>query len=844
MNGILLGVGVLVLAASGLRADLRLCEFESGGETFDFDGISSRRFARIFDEAGNIAEHDRAGWTAKTKSIAFLLPTTNGGVWRVSCRYKLRHTQAGQALFAVGPGGYSMYVIPESAQRWSVLSGRAHVPPGEDKVTLRVVLQHGDPVFEYRDLTVIEETPRDPVVASWKQLDDLDGTFAVSQGQPGMLEFVWRRVDGRPRCAPGDFRGRLDLPPGIAFVGSNCIDQKTACVVTNANGSTVVTFAMSRGADMAGSLKGYVSERGHAFVVKATGLAGGRGTGRLTLDYVGTAVPKFSIALTPVEFMVVPRIKAKAPARYANGIMPGGTVESLCGTAASEMASFMGDCGVSWVVGRASPDVYARWRTAGINRITPGIWPCVDGYHICSRKDPVPESDRYVALTADLEPTTVVAGSVCPVTVYERSEYFRTKTVPYIQECIRGTDGCWANWEPGAFKGKGCFCDRCCRKFAEHLGKPYEHVKSAWPKCAMKGGAWFAEAERFRSLEHAKVVKTIDAVVRDATGGVRSLGFIPAIAWIEMSNWWRPRAHAAEAQAIDYAGSLKWICPWGPYVAWESEFPYVRQNRKPICHFLAARDVRRTVDADYPAHGRPKLMALPHGRQCGHWITQPEHIGMALDSYFFNGHECSVLYFYPQGYDARYWERFADATSRSARYEGYVVDGRRCDDTVGMSPIAPYAMSIKAPSAYLPDEHGVSMLQAVAWERGGRRIVAVFNFWQGGEAFFNLKLSGMSGSVAIVDEKDVLRAIDAQTLRWDAKALAEKGVNLAVPASRCRVFEFRSDGSVDDATSIFTDAELQRVLDSRRERLEKAAQKDAEQEDANGPPFHEFMPVI
>lgn len=844
MSGILLGLGALLLASGGMQAGLKPCELEAGGVTFDFEAISKRRFWRIFEEPGNIAKRDRAGRITKTKSLVFQLPSTNGGVWRVSCKYKLRHTKAGQALYSVSPGGYSMYVIPESAEEWSVLSEKAHVPSGEDKVTLRIALQHGDPVFEYKDLTVIEETPQDPVVASWKQIDDLDGTFAVSHGQPGMLEFVWRSVDGRPRCAPRDFRGRLELPSGIVFVGSNCIDWKTLAVSTNANGSTVVTFAMSRDAEMVGSLNGYVPERGHTFVVKATAPVGTRGTGRMTLDYVGKAVPGFSVALTPVEFMVVPRIKAKAPARYANGVMPGGTVESLRDAAAGAMASFMGECGVSWIVGRASQDVYSTWRAAGISRITPGIWPCVDGYHVCNRKDPVPESDRYIALTADLTPTTVIAGSVCPVTVYERSEYFRTKTVPYIQECVKGTDGCWANWEPGAYKGKGCFCDRCCRKFAEHINKTYEHVKTAWPKCVMAGGVWFDEAKRFRSLEHAKVVKTLDEIVREATGGDRSLGFIPAVAWIEMSSWWRPRGYAAEAQAIDYAGSLKWICPWGPYVAWESGFPYVRQNRKPICHFLAARDVRRTVDADYPVGGRPNLMALPHGRQCGHWITQPEHIGMALDSYFFNGHECSMLYFFPQGYDARYWERFADATSRSARYEDYVVDGRRCDDLVRVSPIAPYARSIKSPSAYLPDEHDVSMLQTVAWEKNGRRIVAIFNFWQSGEAFFNLKLSGLSGNVAIVDEKGVLRAVDVQTRRWNAKTLAENGVNLVVPASRCRVFEFRSDGSSDDATSILTDAELERVLDSRRERLERAVQEDAEQEDGNGPPFHEFMPVI
>lgn len=217
---------------------------------------------------------------------------------------------------------------------------------------------------------------------------------------------------------------------------------------------------------------------------------------------------------------------------------------------------------------------------------------------------------------------------------------------------------------------------------------------------------------------------------------------------------------------------------------------------------------------------------------------------MALDSYFFNGHECSMLYFFPQGYDARYWERFADATSRSARYEDYVMGGHRCDDAVSVSPMAPYARSVKSPSAYLPDEHDVSMLQTVAWEKNGRRIVAVFNFWQRGEAFFNLKLFGMSGNVAIVDEKGVLRAVDAQKSRWDAKTLAENGVNLVVPASRCRVFEFRSDGSDDGATSILTDAEFRRELDSRRESLEKAAQEDARREDGNGPPFHEFMPVI
>lgn len=831
-------------AAWSRTIDLPEAKVGTGGIAFDFEAISAKRFAGVFDASRNIAKIERSGTLTATKTFTFDLPHTNGGVWRVSCRYKLRHTKAGQALFDVKPGGYYMYVIPESAGSWSTLSERAFVPQGEDRVTLRIALQHGDPVFEYKDLTVIEETPRVPMVASWKQIDDLDGSFAVSQGQPGMMEFVWRRTDAKKRYAPADFRGCFELPAGIEFLGGSCVDMKTTSVTTNDNGSTVVSFAISKRTGPVAKFDEYVPERGLAIAVKATGKVGMRGIGRLTLDYIGKSSPKFSVTLKPIEFRIVPHIAVKSPTHYANGIMPGGALERLGGVADDEMAKFLGDCGVTWLVGKASQKLYAKWRSVGISRLTPGIWPCVDGYHICNRTDPIPESDRYVALTADLKPTTVIANSVCPVTVYEQSEYFRSKTIPYMQEYIKGADGCWANWEPGGFKGKGCFCERCCRKFAEYLGKPFEDVRSSWPKCAMKGGQWGSEAKRFRSLEHAKVLKTLDSIVRKETGGVNSLGFIPAIAWIEMSSWWRPRNYAAEAQAIDYAGSLDWICPWGPYAAWESGFPYVQQKRKPVCHFLAARDVRRTVDLDYPANSRPKLMALPHGRQCGHWITQPEHIGMALDSYFFNGHEAAILYFYPQGYDARYWERFADASGRAAKYESYVFGGRRVDDAVRVAFLAPYARNMKTPSAYLPDEKNVSMLQTVAWEKDGGMIVAVFNFWQDGEAFFNLKVSGLSGRVSIVDEKGVLRVSDARKEDWDAKELAEKGVGLIVPAARCRVFEFRTDGEVRDASSLLTNEGLKLEMKNRRDRLEKSAQRDAEREEINGPVFHEFMPVI
>lgn len=822
--------------------DLPETKVGRGGVAFDFKAISEKRFAGVFDASRNIAKTERSGTLTATKTFTFDLPHTNGGIWRVSCRYKLRHEKAGQALFAVKPGGYFLYTIPESGDEWSELSERAKVPAGQGKVTLTVNLNQGKARFDYRDLTVIDETPRVPVETMWTLSDNMDGTFAVSEGQVCEMEFYWRKTSPAAKYLAGDFTGRLVLPPGISFVGSGFADEKTVKTTVRPDGSSETTFAVSRFARAPADA--YVGYGGMALALKATRGPGTAGEGRLTFDYRGKSAAPFTVALRPVTFLVIPRIgSVTAPVRYANGVMPGGSLETIGGSAAEELASFMGGCGVTWLVGRASAAKYAAWRKAGISRLTPGIWPCVDGFHVCGHK-PIPESDRYVALTPDCKPTTVTPGSVCPVTVYEKSEYFRTVTVPFMRDYIKGTDGCWANWEPGSYAGKGCFCDRCCRKFAEYVGEPYETVKAAWPKCVMKGGRWFDRIQKFRSLEHAKVVKTLDGVVREATGGEKSFGFIPAIAWIEMSSWWRPRNYAAEVQAIDYAGALGWMCPWGPYAAWETGFPYVPEKRKPLCQFLAARDIRATVDRDYPEGRRPKLMGLPQGRQCVHWMTQPESIALAMDSYFFNAWESTVLYFFPQGYDARYWERFADATGRAAKYESCVLDGRRVDGTVRAEPFGPYAANAKMPSAYLPDEKDVPMFQTVAWEKDGRRIVAVFNFWQKGEAFLRLKVSGLDGRVAVVDETGVLSAADEKTPLRAGADLAANGIPVVVPAARCRVFEFRTDGDWKDATSVLTDAAVRRLLESRRGALEKAAADDARRENANGPIVTDSMPVI
>ena len=808
---------------------------EPGGVTFDFEAISAKRFAGAFDPQRNVLKERFEGVATNTVRLTLPLPSTNGGVWRVSARYKLRHTAPGgkQVRFRVEPSDDRPFKIHECGYGWGELSTVVDVGPGRRSLSVAFVVADGDcAVLEYKDVSLVDETPRSPIVLKEMPMGNLDGRFAVSEGGYGRLEYYWRRTVPE-RLSARNITFEVELPPGIDFVDSSYAANGIAKTERRADGSSLTTFVARKEPRDKLETGGPPS-----IVVKATGKPGPCGSIRLAVRYADRKNPAkdFTVAADPIELFIVPAKKARVPRRYCNGIMPGGLFSNIGNEALEGISRTIADAGITWLVANAPQETYSLWRSLGIWRITPSANQFNNGFQIGRR---VPESDRFVTVGASSKHRRAYAltHATCPVTVYEGSDFFRTNTIPYIKDFVKGGDGCWSNWEPWAFQNKGCMCMRCCRAFAKYIGKPYDEIAAKWPKCVMKGGEYFAESDKFRSIEHAKVVTTVDRIVREATGGDSSLGLIPGICWIEMSSWWRPIDYPPEVKPIYYAGSLRWMNPWGPYATWESDTPYVYSKRKPLCHFTAAQDVRRTVDADYPEGARPKLMALPQGYMCGHWLTQPEHISMALDSYFFNGWEATVVYYFPRGYDARYWNAFAEATDRAARFEDFVLDGRRTDSETSVAPFpGVYAVPVRASTGYLRDSLDVPMLQCVSYDLGGRRIAAVFNFWQKGEAFFTLRAKGLKpGRYEVVMEDGSLRVHDGSRTSYTAEELAE-GVALSVGASRTRVFEIRPCGTVKAAASAETDASFGARFDAARSKLERAAAEDAEYEKANGYP--------
>ena len=158
---------------------------------------------------------------------------------------------------------------------------------------------------------------------------------------------------------------------------------------------------------------------------------------------------------------------------------------------------------------------------------------------------------------------------------------------------------------------------------------------------------------------------------------------------------------------------------------------------------------------------------------------------MALDSFFFNRWEASVVYFFPRGYDARYWRAFAEATERAAKYEDFVLDGARRDEAVTLELTAPYAPDVPSVTSRLPNCRNLSCLQKAVYDLGDRRMVAVLNFASDMSARFRLKTRLPGGRYTVRSE----RGEELLQHPLTAQQLETQGVGLCVPAARTRAFE-------------------------------------------------------
>ena len=671
---------------------------------------------------------------ASSRTTYLPSPGASGQIVRVSFKYRSRHELGTRTFFYVGfnaPKKQGERNAKVLSTRLLSLAGTTdgfvafhreyRIPAGAATMCLMMRFD-GIGEFAFKDVCVSVAGEEPPIVLKQAAQGFFTPRFEIGEGQPGIVCWHWRQASGSSGGAPSNLRCVLTVPKEFSLDGVSFADIAKAKRRDLPDGAVEYRMPCAYYLLPKSSFNNWL--RLGAAVSSKRGVGA---EGDLSLHVEDAAGKRLSDTVR-TRLVVTAKVKAAAvPERYVIGIVPAGPYFMTCGEAADSISAMVLDSGVRGAILHSASDATATlWHGKGAKQVVVGNSELANGFIYGPAKGR-PESERFHFLGSS--PHRFASVAACPISCYSESDYFKTVTVPWLQAMLRGADGFWSNWEPYHFARIGCMCDRCRAAFAAYAKVDEETLAAEWPREIAPDGKYGRRIERFRSVEHGKVVRTLARHLK-RMAGPGGMGFIPGIAWPEMSSCWRTRNLAAEVQAIDYAGELDWICPWGPYVCWDTSSPYVPRRAPALVAFAAARDVRRTVDADYPAGKRPKLMGFLSGNSYGtDWIAQPEWIEVQALAQFFNGWEATYFEGFPRGYDARYWRALVRAAETAAKWEPFVAGGVRADDDVSLRcPGDATFPKVRMVSEYLPADDGMAAVQHVAWRLGGRVAVAVFNF--------------------------------------------------------------------------------------------------------------------
>lgn len=571
----------------------------------------------------------------------------------------------------------------------------------------------------------------------------LDNLFCISSGNPGILTLSCQNEADVKINKPFVY---LELPEKIELLQPRLplkLQEKGEVVSA---GEKYIRYKI----DISGlkhTIPKYSYNIYHAFAcLLYTDLpAGGVYSGKYWFQDENYETPPRNFALK-----VLPGIKGKTPLLFESGAMFSRNAEFDDDRAVETLTSFYRNVGFNAVhLDGKMMKILESFRNKNIKRYMQPQWLC-NGYRIGLGTKP--DNVKFQAMDGSYCKDSGRDG-LCPVEVYTEGEYFNEYVVKPLREILvveRSFDGIMPNWEPFMFDYKGCFCPKCKQEFIKYSGLPEDEVNNLWPKDIIKEyrDLWV----KFRSWQHGKMVVTIEKIINGLgkEAGIDA-HFIPEIAWCSLSE--RYQNLYTQNLPVDYLDKLPVLEPWGPYVLSSFQKPYKYGTGSHLATYGAASEVndfiaKRIKDPEK----RPKLISFPHGYQKEHEVTEPEAIAFEYLCFFLNRWHGAMAYYFPKGYDARYWAALANANTLIADYESFVFKGIKSPDVTVKTetPVPPFGTSTDGVISCVYDvsripliKENPSLIQMVAYELDGKRMIAVGNFWQKGDVFVRLSVSGL-----------------------------------------------------------------------------------------------------
>ena len=673
------------------------------------------------------------------------------------------------------------------------------------------------------DVEVRQAQMEDGVTVKLIPFAFLDKIFCLGTGQPGTLVFAFRNENAKQLASPVLY---LKVPETFKLIDVRSI-LKVGEAIHDADGN--VTYKIDVSALKSDISKESYSSYNTASAMLKTALPPGE---KLYAAEYWVEDGSYRSPPEKLNLKVIPAASGNTPKIFRSAAMLS-RESDFAGDGAKEFVSFYAGSGFNCVHGASVKPVLDELKKAGIARYSQPSY-LQDGYRIGEAK----KTEDALFRLVDGSPYNKPVEAICPVEVYKQGPYYKEHVVGMLEKLLVGkdtADNIMPNWEPYGFDFKGCFCPRCKEEFIKYSKLPREEVESRWPKSIVTSyrDTWI----KFRSQQHAMMMETLEKTVNElGRKAGKDSHFMPEVAWsyfIENSN-----SEAGQYNPADFLTKLPWIEAWGPYIFQPFTKPYEYYTGIHLITFAAARDIRKFVADRVPDQAqRPNLIAFPHGYQLNDWVTEPEALAFDCLCFFLNGWEGAFAYYFPRGYDQRYWADLAEVNSQIAEYENYVFKGKRnfSANVAAVSPLpaANFPKSWAEGGNFLqklPELAGASLLQCVSYELDNRMMIAAGNFWLKGEIFFTLKIGALdNGRKYVLTQPDKKRCY--ANMNGDialTTAELEKGLMLHAGALRWNFYVLENYEAGKNYGKIITPEIMKKVMNERLPAIEKAVQWERE----------------
>lgn len=750
-------------------------------------------------------------------------------------KFRLLYRARGRTYEAPGYNGLSVFAIfaaPHPSGKGEVSTGESlqfrHVltrawgegsadfvaPAGTERLTVTFAL-YGLGECHLDDLVLNQVERSGGVDVVLHPAEKLDKTYVLGEGLPGALAFVFHAEEEVKRrtldlC--------LQLPPGFRLVDTNQPVSAPVEVVAAADGGSLCRIGLRHLSKAI--LKDYYLRLGVNLLVQSEHPAGETlyPASYWIEEESGPGVRK------NFSFRIMPAFQAERPRQFRSAAMMGQEFNfSVERGGLAAIADFYLRSGFNCVHG--SPNGLGKLlKQSGIERYAAPYY-LSNGFRLGT--GPHPETAQFRMVDGRHFPR-----KTCPVEVYQRGEYFRGNIVPMLEKLLVSgdeADHIMSNWEPYYLDSKGCFCERCRDEFIRcHPDLAAEEVRRVWPAEVIKtyGEVW----EKFRSWQHGRLVVTLEQTINElGRQAGKDSHFIPEISWNSMME--HGNSYCRQYNVRDYFNELPWIDPWGPYIYHSYRKPYQYYPADHLTVWVAAARMQEfAAKIGEPGKGA-RLLALPHGVQGNDWVTEPESMAMDVLSFFLQKWGGAFIYYFPRGYDYRYWRALAVANTLIARHEELVYQGTEVTATVSLEGVTPlpehlfYASHWAEGEGFIgraPGLHQQGAVQVKAFRAGERTLVAVGNFWKKGEHFFRLRVGGLAGTARY----------SVQTLGTDCGEFSGQelgqGILLQAGAFGWQFFDVVPAVGAPAGKPVVTQAALQLLLAERLPQIQAACQWEKE----------------